>query len=197
MISMLMIQAISVAMRAAILEAVKTRPIGFSRTHDDGEWTVRVEQDGTVHNGGYALYTNGPVRTLEQLAVWELGALLDKIASNATEQSTQPQSLNAELRETVCDAVGAVLGDAYDCTRVWSAWGVGTMSQDDFSRVSDDAARVAEIADAALTAMGSQSVLPTLMLLEQAAAIALEHSYTGGGLDAAAKIRKLAVHQPA
>jgi hypothetical protein len=65
------------------------------------------------------------------------------------------------------------------------------MSQDDFSRVSDDAARVAEIADAALTAMGSQSVLPTLMLLEQAAQIALAHNYTGGGIDAAVKIRGL------
>jgi hypothetical protein len=50
---------------------------------------------------------------------------------------------------------------------------------------------VAEIADAALTAMGSQSVLPTLMLLEQAAQIALAHNYTGGGIDAAVKIRGL------
>jgi hypothetical protein len=191
MISMLMIQAISAGMRAAILEAVKTRAIGFSRTHDDGEWTVQVEQDGTVHNGGYALYANGPVRTLEQLAVWELGALLDKIAPYATEQPVLPQFPDAELRETVCTAVESALGEAYDCTRVWSAWGVGTMSQDDFTPVASDAGRVAEIADAALTAIGSQPLQPTRALLEQAAQIALAHNYTGGGIDAAVKIRGL------
>jgi hypothetical protein len=191
MISMLMIQAISAAMRAAILEAVKTKPIGFSRTHDDGEWTVQVEQDGTVHNGGYALYANGPFRKLEELALWELGALLDKIAPHATEQPVPPQTLNAELRETVCTAVESALGEAYDCTRVWSAWGIGTMSQDDFTPVASDAGRVAEIVDAALTAIGSQPLQPTRALLEQAAQIALAHNYTGGGIDAAVKIRGL------
>jgi hypothetical protein len=191
MISMLMIKAISAGMRAAILEAVKTKTIGFARTHEDGEWVVQVEPDGTVQNGGYALHLYGPCRTLDELQLWELGALLDGIAPQATEQPETAQALSAELREQVCTAVEGALGDAYDCTRVWSAWGVGTMSQDDFVQVSSDAARVAEIADAAMTAMGAQPVLPTLMLLEQAASIALEHNYTGGGIDAAVKIRGL------
>lgn len=47
-------------------------------------------------------------------------------------------------------AVAQALGDAYDCHRVWQAWGVGTMSQDDFSLVGDDPERVAEIAGAVL-----------------------------------------------
>ncbi|WP_418145537.1 hypothetical protein ABL850_15870 [Variovorax paradoxus] len=54
--------------------------------------------------------------------------------------------------DAVCDAVAAALGDAYDCTRVWQAWGVGTMSQDDFSSVAEDPDRVAEIAHAAVDA---------------------------------------------
>ena len=38
-----------------------------------------------------------------------------------------------ELRQAVIEAVaGALGGCAYDCTRVWSAWSYGTMSQDDF-----------------------------------------------------------------
>jgi hypothetical protein len=196
MISMLMITAISAGMRAAILTAAQAKTIGFARPHGDGEWLIQVEPDGTVRNGGYALYWHGETRKLAQLELWELGALLDAIAPQATEQPQTAQALSEELREEVCTAVETVLGDAYDCTRVWSAWGVGTMSQDDFSLVSSDAARVAEIADAAMTAMGSLPVLPTLMLLEQAAAIALEHNYTGGGIDAAAKIRELAVKQP-
>jgi hypothetical protein len=193
MISMLMIQAISAGMRAAILEAVKEKPIGFCRTHGDGEWTVQVDEDGTVQNGGYALHWHGPYRTLEQLQMWELGALLDGIVPQAIDSPETAQALNAELREQVCTAVEGALGDAYDCTRVWSAWGYGTMSQNDFVQVASDPARVAEIADAALTAMGLQPVLPTLMLLEKAAGIAQEHNYTGGGIDAAQKIRALSL----
>lgn len=58
-----------------------------------------------------------------------------------------------EQKEAVMDAIAEALGDAYDCTRVWSAWGVGTMSQDDFCRVTDDAGRLGELADAAIAAM--------------------------------------------
>lgn len=67
-----------------------------------------------------------------------------------------PAPVTPELDEEafvgVCDAVAEALGDAYDCTRVWHAWGVGTMSQDDFSSVAQDADRVAEIAHAAVDA---------------------------------------------
>lgn len=47
-------------------------------------------------------------------------------------------------------AVAEALGEAYDCHRVWHAWGVGTMTQDDFSLVGDDPERVVEIAGAVL-----------------------------------------------
>lgn len=63
-----------------------------------------------------------------------------------------------EQRQRVQDAIAEALGDAYDCTRVWGAWGVGTMSEDDFARVADDSDRVAEIADAAI---GAMSAAPT------------------------------------
>lgn len=56
------------------------------------------------------------------------------------------------IRGRVMDAVAEALGDAYDCSRVWQAWSYGTMGQDDFSLVAEDADRVAEIADAAITA---------------------------------------------
>ncbi|WP_208449120.1 hypothetical protein [Burkholderia anthina] len=56
-------------------------------------------------------------------------------------------------RERVCQAIAEALGDAYDCVRCWSAWGVGTMGPDDFRQVADDPERVAEIAEAALRAM--------------------------------------------
>lgn len=52
--------------------------------------------------------------------------------------------------DPIRDAVAAALGEAYDCTRTWAAWGVGTMSQDDFQLVAEDPDRVDEIVTAAL-----------------------------------------------
>ncbi len=54
------------------------------------------------------------------------------------------------LREAVRDALASELGDTYDCGRVWEAWSVGTMGEDDFTPVND---RVDEIADAILAAL--------------------------------------------
>lgn len=48
------------------------------------------------------------------------------------------------------DAITEALGDAMDCTRVWSAWSYGTMGENDFVRVADDQGRVIEIRDAVL-----------------------------------------------
>jgi len=51
-----------------------------------------------------------------------------------------------ETRETFIDKAADLLRDTYICTRVWSAWGYGTMTQDDFveSYSADD--RVEEVA---------------------------------------------------
>ncbi|OQS42284.1 hypothetical protein [Chromobacterium haemolyticum] len=56
------------------------------------------------------------------------------------------------LPDCVIEATAEAIGGAMDCLRVWSAWGVGTMSADDFAPVADDGERVAEIARAAITA---------------------------------------------
>ncbi|QOI04568.1 hypothetical protein [Pseudomonas savastanoi] len=54
-------------------------------------------------------------------------------------------------RETLRDVIAAVIGgDAYDCTRVWSAWGVGTMSDDDFVPIVEQEERLYELVDACL-----------------------------------------------
>jgi hypothetical protein len=61
-----------------------------------------------------------------------------------------PEQMNA-----VRDAIAAALGDTYDCTRVWSAWGVGTMGPDDFVPVAEDDERMHELTIAALDAAAS------------------------------------------
>lgn len=57
-------------------------------------------------------------------------------------------------KEVLTDAIAAGLRDTYHCTRVWSAWGVGTMSEDDFSPV-DESDTPAELADAVLALFAS------------------------------------------
>lgn len=50
-------------------------------------------------------------------------------------------------RELTVSRLHDELGDAVDCTRVWSAWSYGTMGEDDFVPVSE---RIEEIADGLL-----------------------------------------------
>lgn len=55
-----------------------------------------------------------------------------------------------ELRQQIREAITDTIGDAYDCTRVWSAWSYGTMGQDDFVLVSEDENRIEEITEAVI-----------------------------------------------
>jgi hypothetical protein len=69
--------------------------------------------------------------------------------------ASQPKPLTDEQRDAVRTAIAESLGEAYDCTRVWSAWSYGTMGPDDFRLVAEDDARLDEIADAVFHALES------------------------------------------
>ena len=57
-------------------------------------------------------------------------------------------------REKVRDAIAEALGCMiYCCTRTWSAWGVGTMSQNDFVLASEDDGILDELTAAAISAI--------------------------------------------
>ena len=75
-------------------------------------------------------------------------------AAIAAQQAAPKQGLTDEQITSARDAVAEALGDAYDCLRVWSAWGVGTMGPDDFSLIAEDEERLMEITMAALSAVG-------------------------------------------
>ena len=80
----------------------------------------------------------------------EARAILARLARPAAPAAPEPGEVQ---RDAVIAAVTEALGNAYDCLRVWEAWSVGTMGQDDFALVAEDSDRVAEIADAAIEAM--------------------------------------------
>ncbi|UNY40254.1 putative restriction alleviation protein [Paracoccus phage vB_PmaP_KLEP18-1] len=77
--------------------------------------------------------------------------LMDRAALSHPAPAPQPADdlpeKRAKVRASLEDAIG---WDAYDCTRVWDAWSVGTMSADDFEPVLD---RLDEITDAVVAAL--------------------------------------------
>lgn len=102
----------------------------------------------------------------EHLLEAALRALLD-----ATEpQETTTPAAKSQL-EAVTNAIEKVLDgqDALHCTRVWDAWGYGTMSEDDFSPVTNDAEAVHEIASAVLEALEPRPI--TDEMVESAARV--------------------------
>lgn len=78
-------------------------------------------------------------------------AVIGKLAARLMTEINTPPALPEGLRETLVAALNAELGDSYDCGRVWEAWEVGTMSEDDFTPIAD---RVDEIADGLIAALG-------------------------------------------
>ena len=64
-------------------------------------------------------------------------------------------------RETLIDLIAEHLRDTYHCTRVWRAWQVGTMGEDDFCPV-DESDTPVEIADAVLAALAAQPAEPNM-----------------------------------
>jgi hypothetical protein len=108
-----------------------------------------------------------PPITSHPLAIEARALLRDGIATIPDPQDGEAgepvpvAELDDQHREAVHQAVAEALGSgAYDCLRVWEAWGVGTMGPDDFVPVAEDSDRVAEIADAAIEAIQAIPLLP-------------------------------------
>lgn len=65
----------NLALRAATEQgALKMRTY-----HADGIWAVEVHPDGRTVYGGYAEESRGPYGTIEDLTMWELAALLERL----------------------------------------------------------------------------------------------------------------------
>lgn len=82
------------------------------------------------------------------------------IAAAPAAPAAEPVALTDKQREAARDALATALGDAYDCTRVWSAWSYGTMGPDDFVQVVEQDDRLEEILDAVLTVVSAPGAAP-------------------------------------
>ena len=97
-------------------------------------------------------WRNGPGGSIRALTPTDASAALDAMLAEARAEGIREASegRRGEIEDAVADAIGSC---AYDCTRVWEAWGVGTMSESDFVPITDDKSRVSEIAGAAILAL--------------------------------------------
>lgn len=121
-------------------------------SQQQGEQTdAQAIRDATLEE--VAVYFNKEHRELwTPQIVDEVRALNSQAPQTAAVQ--EPASMSSEPDiDAVCEAVAEALGEALDCTRTWSAWGVGTIGENDFVSVASDPERVAEIARAAISAM--------------------------------------------
>ena len=75
------------------------------------------------------------------------------LLQSTTPVTAVPAVPEDKTMDRVCSAIADALGDAYDYTRVWSAWSVGTMGEDDFALIRADDDRLREIAEAAISAL--------------------------------------------
>lgn len=108
--------------------------------------------DCAYRNGvmfGYGIGINGTEDDYQKC----INRLQDQIVEARRDLKAKPAPVSVVMpeRDALRDLIsGAIGGDTYDCTRVWSAWGVGTMSEDDFVPVVEQDERLYEIADSLL-----------------------------------------------
>ena len=89
--------------------------------------------------------------TAADMATASAQGFRDGVASVAA-NAGEPR--NAIDRDALIDAIAQGLHGTWHCTRVWEAWHVGTMSQDDFEPV-DESETPTEIADAVLALLAA------------------------------------------
>lgn len=131
---------------------------------------------------------------------WDGLELLDELP-DGTELYAHPPRPQADAgaapavdREKLIDAIADGLRGTWHCTRVWEAWHIGTMSQDDFVPV-DESETPSEIADAVLSMLAApqapaaaETLRPGIdaaakMLTKKAEDFAAEHGHDDmGGL---------------
>jgi hypothetical protein len=142
------------------------RPAALAQPEGEGPGLAKIDEKELLRvycNARRAYCHDGPEhinwqRDAERGATLAgLGAVLTRWGRLATPPAPE---VGEQQRNAVIEAVTEALGDAYDCLRVWEAWGVGTMGEDDFELVAENGERVAEIADAAIEAMRPTAAPP-------------------------------------
>ena len=76
---------------------------------------------------------------------------MSELSSNYRKANEVANILRGLSGQAIREVLEEYLGDSYDCTRSWQAWGHGTMSGSDFIPVTD---RLDEIVEAIQRKLG-------------------------------------------
>jgi len=162
------LQACVDELEAERAEREKQRPVAESSVSfvEDPDGSLRLGSSilwfSLPAKGKHQLYAAPPVTDLGKITVTtnESGRAVAVTRQDAEHRilsviwEAPPATITPEQAEKADEAIREALGSAYDCMRVWSAWGVGTMGPGDFWPVADSDERVAEIRDAVAAALG-------------------------------------------
>ena len=148
------VQAELAAIRA--LEPVAWAEKAMELATDFGVCSLRLgsyERADVVFNAQKASWQTIDLRAKREDARERLRQHL--FATPPTEAKPAKDAVDAAIpldKDELAQLIAEHLGDTYHCTRVWEAWHVGTMSQDDFEPV-DESETPTEIADAIIDAI--------------------------------------------
>jgi hypothetical protein len=118
----------------------------------DGKMTLRITADGDIKFEPGAAPSQAAADLIDAV-----GAVTRIFGWDAS--TTGVSRMNAAL-----DALAAAVGDTYVCTRVWEAWSVGTMSQDDFTPLAETPELLHDILGEVLAALGVRTTVPPIPL---------------------------------
>lgn len=130
------------------------RPPSVFKTSEAGRQYVADFFANALQRHDFSSYIKG------HLAADFACALSDGLHAMQRAAPVMRDVLIEDLPAAVIEATSEAIGEAYDCVRVWEAWGVGTMGPDDFRQVADDVCRVEEIARAAIIAWHGSAAQP-------------------------------------
>ena len=86
-----------------------------------------------------------------------LSAIIKERDALAAELKALREIDRDKVRDAIADALGGMI---YCCTRQWSAWAYGTMSQNDFVLASEDDGILDELTEAAISALSGRLKRP-------------------------------------
>lgn len=137
---------------AGRIEAVSAAASTHSGTGRQGDDMSNPDQPKCTAADGVTEVFNFPGHPLMVRAV-DFNALLSRVAP--TEAAAMAATVPALNPEVLTDLIAEHLRGTYHCTRVWHAWGCGTMGEGDFEPV-DESDTPTELADAIINKLAAQ-----------------------------------------
>lgn len=120
------------------------------------ELAAALERMDVLLDPALDLLTAGPDSATAKGSRDDMRTIRNAIAARASPSRAAVQSLD---REALVELIAQHLSGTYHCGRVWAAWSVGTMSEDDFSDVGESDTP-GEIADAIMAKFAAPGTAP-------------------------------------